>query len=177
MMQRSPFELRGCLSAALSVALLIGQPIGAAAQIPSAEKPAADTQGKLVMTRDELRACMNEQDRLQQLVGKIKSEQAELDRQRTEIERVDKELGSSVGTVDPNYRASLEALKKERAKRDALADAYNARLATVREQSAAYESGRTSWTGRCANRGYDPKDEAAIRLEQKQAAEAGSKKE
>jgi chromosome segregation ATPase len=129
------------------------------------------------MTRDELRGCLNDQDRLQQLVAKIKSEQAELERQRAEIERIDAELGGSVGTVDPNYRASLEALKKERAKRDAMADAYNARLAGARELNASYESGRTSWTDRCANRGYDPKDEAAIRLEQKQAAEAGTKKD
>jgi hypothetical protein len=177
MMKRSQLQLRRGLCAALSVALLIAQPISATAQEQPAKKaPAKTVKGKNVMTRDELRVCLNEQDRLQQISGRIKSEQSELDRQKAEVERIDAELASKVGTVDPNDTTTLDALKAQGAKRDALADAYNARLNGLREQSASYDSGRKNWIERCGNRDYDEMDEAAIRLEQKRAAAAASKK-
>jgi hypothetical protein len=177
-MKRNEFQPWRGLLAGIAVAALLAQPTGAALaqQQPAKKAPAKSTKGKNVMSRDELRVCLSEQDRLQQIGTKIKSEQAELDRQKAEVERLDAELQSKVGTVDPNDTATLAAVKEQGARRDALADAYNARLPALREQSATYDSGRKAWVDRCGNRDYDEMDEAAIRLEQKRAAAAASKK-
>jgi len=166
-------------AAALAVAL-IARPALAADPPPAAPAKKAPTKSATkskpkVMTRDELRVCLSEQDRLQQISAKMKSEQPELERLKADVQRIDAELASKVGTVDPNDTATLAALKEQGARRDAMADVYNARLATLREQSAAFDSGRKAWVERCGDRDYDERDEAAIRLEQKRAAAAAGK--
>lgn len=172
---------RTALAAAALAVALIARPALAAdpAQTAPAKKApskSATTKSKpKVMTRDELRVCLNEQDRLQQLTTGMKSEQAELERQKADVQRIDAELASKVGTVDPNDTATLAALKEQGARRDAMADDYNARLAALREKSAAFDSGRKNWVERCGDRDYDERDEAAIRLEQKRAAAAAGK--
>ena len=128
------------------------------------------------MSRDELRVCLGEQDRLQQINSGIASEQAELDRQKAEVQRIDAELATKVGTVDPNDAATLAAVKEQGAKRDEIAANYNTRLAALREQSATYDSGRKTWVERCGNKNYDERDEAAIRQEQRAAAAASKNK-
>lgn len=170
----------GLAATALAVAL-IAPPVLAADPPPTAPakkaQPASATKGKpKVMTRDELRVCLNEQDRLQQITAGIKSGQAELERLKADAQRIDDDLTSKVGTVDPNDTAAVAAVKEQGAKRAAIADDYNARLAGLREQSAAYDSGRKSWVERCGDRDYDERDEAAIRLEQKRAAAAAAGK-
>ena len=177
-MRSNPLHLCRGLLAALCFGFLVMQPISACAQEQPAKKaaPGKGAKGKNVMSRDELRVCLGEQDRLQQLNTRIKSEQVELDRQKAEVERIDAELAAKVGTVDPNDTATLATVKEQGTKRDALADAYNARLAALRDQNVKYESGRDGWVERCGNRDYDEMDEAAIRLEQKRAAAAAKKK-
>lgn len=171
----------GLASAALAAAL-IAQPALAADTTQSAPaKPAQSrsaTKGKpKVMTRDELRVCMSEQDRLQKITAEIKSGQAELERQKADVQRIDAELANKVATpIDANDTAAVTALKDLGARRDAIADDYNARLAGLREKSAAFDSGRKAWAERCADRDFDERDEAAIRLEQKKAAAAGKSK-
>lgn len=176
---RLSFARRTGLAAAALAAALIAPP--ALSADPPPTPPAKKAQPKStakpkVMTRDELRVCLTEQDRLQKIPAAIKSEQAELERLKADAQRIDAELASKVGTVDPNDTATLAALREQGAKRDAIADDYNARLATLREQSAAYDSGRKAWGERCGDRDYDERDEAVIRLEQKRAAAAAANK-
>lgn len=170
----------GLAAAALAMALIARPALAADAPPTTPAKkapPKSATKAKpKVMTRDELRVCMNEQDRLQQITAGMKSEQADLEQLKADAQRIDAELASKVGTVDPNDTATLAALKEQGARRDAIADDYNARLAALREQSAAFDSGRKTWVERCGDRDYDERDEAAIRLEQKRAAGASKSK-
>jgi hypothetical protein len=90
------------LTAALAAALLI-QPAVAQDKPParSATKAAPKSKANL-MTRDELRACMNEQDRLQAIRAGIDREQATLDQQKATVERVSKEIGALADLVEAN---------------------------------------------------------------------------
>lgn len=136
----------------------------------AASKPA--TKGKNVMTRDELRVCMTEQDRLEKISAGIKKEQPALDQQLAEVRRLDAEIAQKRAALDPNDAAALQALNADEVKRDAIAEAHNTRLAALREQGNTFEFGRKAWIDRCGNRDYDEMDEAVIKREMRRAAGA-----
>lgn len=175
MQSRDPTARGRCRAAALAVVLLavLAAPSAYAAD-PPAKKPAAPkTTAKSktkVMSRDELRACMDEQDRLQAVRTRVEKEQGALDRQRGEVQALDAELEKKRAAIDPADAAAREALDAEVGKRDQVVDAYNARLASLREQGQTFDSGRQAWVERCANKDFDEMDEAAIKKERQRAA-------
>jgi len=167
------------LTAALAALLLI-QP--AVAQEKTPAKPPAKSTAKAppknkanVMTRDELRACMDEQDRLQEIRTRIDQEQAALDQQKSRVQAMDADRQKRAAALDPADEAGRKAIEVEVAKRDQEAGAYNARLAALREQVAGFDSGRQAWVERCTKKDFDEMDEAAIKKERAQAARAPRK--
>jgi chromosome segregation ATPase len=174
---QTPGRSRGLplLTAALAALLLI-QPAVAQDKASTKTPPKATTKGKPnVMTRDELRACMNEQDGLQATRTKIDQEQGALDRQKAQVQAMDAELRKKVAAFDPADATAKKALEDEATKLDAAADAYNARLAALREQVAQFDTGRQAWLERCTKKDFDEMDEAAIKKERAQAARAQKK--
>jgi len=174
---QTPGRSRGLplLTAALAALLLI-QPAVAQDKASTKAPPKATTKGKPnVMTRDELRACMDDQDGLQAARTKIDQEQGALDRQKANVQAMDAELQKKIAAFDPADATAKKALEDEATKRDEAADAYNARLATLREQVARFDTGRQAWLERCANKSFDEMDEAAIKKERAQAARAQKK--
>lgn len=174
-----PARAMPLLTAALATLLLI-QP--AVAQEKSSTKPPAKTTAKAapknkanVMTRDELRACMNEQDRLQVIRTRVDQEQAALDQQKARVQALDADRQKRAAALDPADEAGRKAIEDEVMKRDQEADAYNARLAALREQVAGFDAGRQAWVERCTKKDFDEMDEAAIKKERAQAARAPKK--
>lgn len=167
------------LTAALATLLLV-QP--AVAQEKTPAKPPAKSTAKApprnkanLMTRDELRACMNEQDRLQAIRARIDQEQSVLDQQKSRVQAMDADRQKRAAALDPADEAGRKAIEDEVAKRDQEVDAYNARLAVLREQVAGFDSGRQAWVERCTTKDFDEMDEAAIKKERAQAARAPKK--
>jgi hypothetical protein len=167
-------------TAALATLLLI-QPAPAQEKAPA--KPPAQGTAKTapknkanLMTRDELRVCMNEQDRLQAIRTRVDQEQAALDQQKARVQAMDADRQKRAAALDPADEAGRKALEDEVAKRDLEADAYNARLATLREQVAAFDTSRQAWVERCTKKDFDEMDEAAIKKERAQAARAQAQK-
>jgi hypothetical protein len=161
-------------------ALLLVQP--AAAQDKASPKPPAKTTAKAapknkanLLTRDELRACMNEQDRLQVIRTKVDQEQATLDQQKARVQAMDADRQKRAAALDPADETGRKAIEDEVVKRDQEADAYNARLAVLREQVAGFDAGRQAWVERCTKKDFDEMDEAAIKKERAQAARAPKK--
>ena len=66
-------------------------------------------------------------------------------------------------------------MEDEATKRDEAADAYNARLAALRDQVARFDTSRQAWVERCTKKNFDEMDEAAIKKERAQAARAPKK--
>jgi len=168
------------LLAVAFAALLLVQP--AAAQDKPATKPPAKAATKPapkskanLMTRDELRACMNEQDRLQTGRTKFDREQAALDQQKGRVQAMDADRQKRAAALDPADEPGRKAIEDEVTKRDQEADAYNARLAALREQVAGFDKERQGWIDRCTTKDFDEMDEAAIRKERAQAARAPKK--
>ena len=174
---QTPGRSRGLplLTAALA-ALLLVQP--ALAQDKAATKAPSKTTTKNkanLMTRDELRACMNEQDRLQATRTRVDQEQAALEQQKSRVQAMDADREKRAAALDPADEAGRKALEDEVAKRDQEADVYNARLAALREQVAGFDTGRQAWIERCTKKDFDEMDEAAIKKERAQAARSTKK--
>ena len=166
------------VAAALAAFLLVQPAIAqeqASTKPPAKSAPKAPLKKANLMTRDELRACLNEQDRLQATRTKIDREQAELDQQKSRVQAMDADRQQRVAALDPADEAGRKAIEDEVAKRDQEADVYNARLAALREQVAGFDTGRQAWIDRCTQKDFDEMDEAAIKKERAQAARAPKK--
>lgn len=145
---------------------------------PPAKKAPAKQQGTSKpkpMSRDQLRACMDQFDRLQTMREKVVQEQASLDQQRAEVERLDAEIARKLAAIDPADAAAKQALVEEEAQRNELGEAYNARLPVLKEQGSKAESERQSWVTNCADKYFDELDEMAIKRERQRAAKAEGK--
>ena len=175
--QQKTFAVKPVLAAALLGALLLSPPVHAQEPVmkkaPSVKGATAKSKANL-MTRAELRTCMNEQDRLQSMRGRIEQEQAGLDQQKARVLAMNDELKKKVATLDPADEAARKTLEGEGVKADEAADAYNARLATLRQQAQSFDDDRKAWVDRCTKKDFDEMDEAAIKKERQQAA--GKKK-
>ncbi|HET9023505.1 MAG TPA: hypothetical protein VFN64_02970 [Burkholderiaceae bacterium] len=174
---QTPGRSRGLplLTAALA-ALLLVQPAMAQDKAPTKAPSKTATKNKAnLMTRDELRACMNEQDRLQATRTRIDQEQAALERQKSGVQAMDADREKRAAALDPADEAGRKTLEDEVAKRDQEADVYNARLAALREQVAGFDTGRQAWIERCTKKDFDEMDEAAIKKERAQAARSTKK--
>jgi hypothetical protein len=172
---------RTAVVAALFAALFataFAPPLAAQEKKPAPAKPAAKPAAKSkanVMSRDELRACMDEQDRLQALRTRIQQDNVALDRQKAAVLAMDEDLKKKAAGLDAVDEAGRKALEDEAVKRDQAADAYNAGVAALRQQGQTYDTGREAWARKCADRNYDEMDEAAIKKERSQAARAAKK--
>ncbi|MGZ8981940.1 MAG: hypothetical protein ACXW2D_14415, partial [Burkholderiaceae bacterium] len=142
MMQSSKtFRVGRIAGLVLSLATVLMAQTAAAQDTSGKKAPAKAASPKAkpnVMTRDELRACMNEQDRLKEARTRFDQEQVALDQQRDQVKVLDVELQKKIAAFDPAVEGAKKALEDEATKRDDAADAYNARLKTLREKSQAH---------------------------------------
>lgn len=146
---------------------------------PPAKKTPAKQQGKSKpkpMSRDQLRSCMDQQDRLLVMRENVLKEQTSLDQQRAEVARMDAELDRKRAALDPADAVAKQALLDEETQRNQVGEMYNARLPGFKEQGATLDRERQSWVERCADKDFDELDEAAIKRERQRAAKAAAAK-
>jgi chromosome segregation ATPase len=173
-MKPESFRLRTSrLCAALLVATTTAAAPALAADAAPA-KPAAQPQGK-VMTRDELRACLDERDQIQAQRARIQKENAALAQQRTDFSQREAELTQRRTAQDPADAAAAQALQTDIAEHDRRVDEFNAQLKTLRDNNQALETQRVAYVQRCETRPYDERDEAAIIRDRRNAAAAAAK--
>ncbi len=170
-------RLFGCLVAAAMLAVTPSMVIAQTADVP--KKSPAKQQGKSKpkpMSRDQLRACMDQQDRLLVMRESVLKEQSLLDQQRADVARLDAELERKRVALDPADAAAKQAVADEEMRRNQAGDAYNARLPGLKDQGAMLDRERQSWVERCADKDFDERDEFAIKREKVRAAKAGGEK-
>lgn len=167
----APLIVIGLLAASFSL------PAYATSSAP--KKAPSKQQGKSKpkpMSRDQLRSCMDQQDRLMAMRENVLKEQTSLDQQRAEVKSMDAELERKRAALDPADAVAKQALQDEEARRNQLGDTYNARLPGLKEQGANLDKERQSWVERCADKDFDEIDEAAIKRERQRAAKAAGTK-
>ena len=142
-----------------------------AADAPPKTPAAKPAKGKAnVMTRDELRACMDERDRLQEIRNQVQRENTALNTQQADIRKLDAEIDQKRVGLDPADTAGQQLLVADVARRDEQVTAFNAQLRSLNEQNRSLEERRTAWLAKCDGRNFDELDEAAIMRERKRAA-------
>ena len=163
--------------AVLAVAgALLTAPAYAADALP---KTAPAKQGKSkskLLSRDQLRSCMDQQDRLMAMRESVLKEQTSLDQQRAQVKSMDAELERKRAALDPADDVAKQALQDEEARRNQLGETYNARLPVLKEQGATLDKERDNWVERCADKDFDERDELAIKRERQRAAKAAEAK-
>lgn len=157
-----------------SALVLPAQAADPPAKTTSAKQATGKTKPK-PMSRDQLRACMDQQDRLVAMREKVLKEQTSLDQQRAEVERMDAEIARKLVGLDPADATAKQALSDEEARRNEIGEAYNARLPALKEQGTTLDRERQSWVERCADKDFDQLDELAIKRERQRAAKAAAK--
>ena len=178
-MQNTPRAARA--GAKLLLAGLFAAPLSLtayAADSPPKQAPAKQ-HGKSKpkpMSRDQLRSCMDQQDRLMVMRENVLKEQTSLDQQRAEVKSMDAELERKRAALDPVDATAKQALQDEETRRNQLGDIYNARLPGLKEKGATLDKERQSWVERCADKDYDEIDEAAIKRERQRAAKSAGTK-
>ena len=148
----------GCFIATLLVPAYAADPPTKKAPTQSKSKPKP-------MSRDQLRSCMDQQDRLMVMRESVLKEQTSLDQQRAEVKSMDAELDRKRAALDPADAVGKQALQDEEARRNQVGDTYNARLPSLREQGATLDKERQNWVERCADKAFDERDEIAIKRE------------
>lgn len=148
------------MAAALAVAAA-----GAVAQTaakPRAERAFGTGKGPL-LTRNELRACLERQDKLRVETDALAKERAAREAEKDALKASGEALKAELETLD---RTSVEAVEQYNAKasaRDQAVDAFQAGAAAYNERAQALAAQRQAFAQACENRRYDEDDELAIR--------------
>jgi len=171
----SALRLHALLTGLCVIAASFVLPAHAADPPPKKSPPQQTGKNKTKpMSRDELRSCMDQQDRLMVMRENVLKEQTSLDQQRAEVKSIDAELERKRAALDPEDAVAKQALQDEETRRNQIGETYNARLPVLREQGAALDRERQNWVERCADKDFDMRDEAAIKRE-RAAKAAGAK--
>jgi chromosome segregation ATPase len=142
-----------------------------AADAPPKQAATKPSKGKAnLMTRDELRACMDERDRMQDVRQQVQRENTALDAQQADIKKADADIAQKRAGLDPADAAAQQALAADVARRDEQVNAFNSQLRSLNEQTRSLDERRTAWLAKCDGRNFDELDEAAIMRERKRAA-------
>jgi hypothetical protein len=158
------------LAAQTSAPALARRPAAATSAPPTSAdasaRESAVTKGNArgaLLTRDELRRCMAEQDRLAAETDAVLQVQQGLERERAEIVRLGVELKAKLDTIDRSRTADVEAYNALAEARNARIADYDAAMVKTNERVAVLEPARLAWSRDCAERRFREEDRAAIK--------------
>jgi len=174
--------LRFLLAPALGAAFCLGLPPALAADTaPAPAKPSTATPktapkpapkareasfGKgtgSVMTRDQLRQCMTDQDRMKKEAADILQTQLGLDRDRAEIDRTGAELEAGKASLDRTSQAAIDAYNERALARAKLIGDYKAAASPFNERVDKLTDDRQAYAKDCQDRRYLEEDYDAIK--------------
>lgn len=183
-MSRTCFPLRNCVLvvAASAACALSAVPAIAADAVPAAgtkapAKPPAKAavvparEGSLgkgkasgpLLTREQLRQCMAEQDRLKQEATSLVQAQAEFGKTRAEIDRQGAEIAAELATLDRTSQAAVDAYNAKLRDRAKLSEGYQAAAPAFNERVDKLDADKQAFTKDCADRRYLDDDFDAVK--------------
>ena len=118
-----------------------------------------------LLTKEQLRTCMNQQAHLAQRSEAMLTEQAALTATKAEIGRSGEALKAKLDSVDRTSADAVAAYNDEAQARDKAIDAYQDRVAAFNASVDAAKVERDAYGPACANRRFFADDEIAIRKE------------
>lgn len=119
--------------------------------------------GKPVLTRDELRICLAQQDELDARRDQLESERRALERERTVLSHDKAGLDAEKDALKTSERSAVQAYNERAQALDVRVVAWNGRSDEFSRRVHSLDVERHAWSGHCANRRLRADDEAAIR--------------
>lgn len=159
----SPKNPRRAIRAVALVAgvLALASPASQAADPP---KPAAKAKSKsLLLSREELRACMATKDRMQQQRDEIAQLQAQLDAEKGELKQSGEQLKEQLAALDRSNVEMVEKHVEANNAREKRIDAYEARAAGFTAKVEALKTDMDGYAKNCEKKRFDEADELAIK--------------
>ncbi len=141
---------------------------GAVAQTPDKSRSATlgtvkgKTSGPL-LTRAELRDCLNLQPRLRAAAQELVTAQAALDKEKSDLAQRKAALADELAALDRTSAPAVDAYNASVLEHERNVDAYNAKTPAFNAKAAGLQEQRAAFAKGCENRDFDEKDELAIR--------------
>jgi hypothetical protein len=116
-----------------------------------------------VLTREELRVCLDRQTRLGAQRAELVKEQGALVDAKAEVMRNGDSLKARLEALDRSDAAAVTAYNNDVQARDKLVDAYEVRVKAFNTRAEANRAEREAFAKGCDNRRYLEEDEVAIK--------------
>ncbi len=137
------------------------KPTKPAARPASAPAPKA-APAEPLLTREELRACMERQKRLREQTDRVSQLQAELQKEKSEILSDGEALKNELTTLDRSNVAAVESYNARAAARDQRINGFEPRVTDFNAKVQALNDERSGFSRDCENRRFDERDEKAL---------------
>ena len=154
-------KIKTVFAALLSLAL-IAATSGFAAEKPKKEG-AFGKGGGAMLSKEQLRACMNQKTRAAQLDDELGKEQAALGGVKDELARTGEALKLRLEALDRTDAEAVTTYNDESKARDQQIDDYQARVTAFNTRVEAMHGEREAYAKACENRRYLEEDEIAIK--------------
>jgi hypothetical protein len=119
--------------------------------------------GGPLLKPDELRACLERQDRIHAVGDETTRQQTQLHADRAEIDRLGAALKEQVATLDRTNADAVAAYNAQVETRDKMIDSYQAAVPTFNTKVEALKADQAAFAKSCEGRRYAEDDAAAIR--------------
>jgi hypothetical protein len=136
-----------------------------AASAPPREGSLGKGTGAL-LTKDQLKQCMAEQDRMKQEGDDLVQTQAALAKTRSDIERLGSELDAEKATVDRSNQVAVDAYNERLRSRAKMIEDYKIAAPQFNQRVDKLSADRQGYAKDCADRRYLEEDYDAIKAGQ-----------
>jgi chromosome segregation ATPase len=119
--------------------------------------------GGAMLTKEQLRSCMAQKDKVAQLDDELTKEQTALAATKDEIKGSGETLKAGLETLDRSNAEAVAAYNDESQVRDKQIDDYQARVTAFNTRVEANNGDRDAYTKACENRRFLEDDEIAIK--------------
>jgi hypothetical protein len=116
-----------------------------------------------LLTREQLRQCLTEQDRLKQEAAEVVQVQRTLESERAEIDRTGVELTAGKETLDRTSQAAIDAFNAKIQSREKQVEAYRLAAPAFNDRVDKLDTAKRSFAKDCADRRYHEDDYDAIK--------------
>jgi hypothetical protein len=157
--------LRTALCAALAAGMATGACAADKARPPA--RPASSASGVAslgggagagkdlpILTRDQLRDCLAQQDKLHAEEAEIVAQQRDMDADKNEITQQGQALQAELAALDRTSASGVQVYNAKAVEHERRIDAYNARSKPFNARVEALKTQRDGWAKACSNRRY-----------------------
>jgi hypothetical protein len=116
-----------------------------------------------VMSRDELRACLQRQQAQEPRRAELARQQATLDAERADLLQSGQALQAELAALDRSSPDAVAAYNARATDRDSKVDTWNQRNARFSDDARASQAEQQAWQADCAGRRFREDDETALR--------------